>query len=234
MAMPRYDHAVLEGRRRVLQWLIRNIGFRFLVRIARVDGVENLPARGPAVAIYNHIAFIDPVVVLGNLPRNVVPLAKIEAYRYPVVGIFPWLWRVIPVRRGEVDRRALGEALAVLAAGEIVLVAPEGTRSPSLIEAREGAAFLADRSGAPVVPIAVEGTHRFPTFSLRRWREEGVTIRVGRPFRFRPAPGGRADRDRLRVMTDEMMFVLAALLPESRRGFYADLSRATTSTIEFA
>ncbi|HMK07642.1 MAG TPA: lysophospholipid acyltransferase family protein [Anaerolineales bacterium] len=230
----RYNHRALEPQRRVLRWLIDNVGWRFLVHIARVEGRENFPLEGPAVAIYNHIAFVDPIVALGNLPRNVVPLAKVEAYSYPLIGIIPRLWAVIPVRRGEVDRQALAQARAVLAAGEVILVAPEGTRSPALIQAREGMALLADRSGAPVVPIAIEGTERFPTRSLKTWRREGATVRIGRAFRFRPSPGGKADRERLRLMTDEAMYVLAALLSEKRRGYYSDLSKATSTTIEFA
>ena len=229
-----YIHQKLEPRRRVLRWLIRNIGFRFLVKIERVEGVEHFPLLGPAIALYNHIGLVDPVVILANLPRNTVPLAKIEAYSYPVIGIFPRLWDVIPVRRGEVDRQALAKSLRVLEAGEIILVAPEGTRSPALIQGREGAALLADRTGALVVPVTIEGSDRFPSLSLRTWRGEGVVIKVGRPFHFRRMGDRRADRERLRIMTDEAMYVLASMLREGRRGFYSDLSRATTSTIEFA
>ena len=229
----RYDHQALEPRRRILRWVIDNIGWRFLVRIGRVEGLEYFPQQGPVVAIYNHIAFVDPVVVLGNLPRNVVPLAKVEAYSYPLIGIIPRLWAVIPVRRGEVDRQALAKARDVLAAGEVILMAPEGTRSPALLEGKEGVALLADRSGAPVVPIAVEGTDQFPTTSLRKWRGSGALIRIGRPFRYRPAPGGKADRQRLRLMTDEAMYVLASLLEERRRGHYRDLSKASSTTFDF-
>ncbi len=229
-----YDHHRLEARRRILRWLIRNIGFRFLVKMTRVEGTENFPLAGPAIVLYNHIGFVDPVVILANLPRNTVPLAKVEAYSYPLIGIFPRLWEVIPVRRGEVDRQALAKAMRVLQAGEVILVAPEGTRSPALLEGKEGAALLADRTGAPVVPVTIEGSDRFPTLSLKRWRGEGVTIRVGRPFRFRSQNGGRADRPRLRLMTDEAMYILASMLSEKRRGAYRDLSKATTTTIDFA
>src|SRR3989304_4778164 len=213
----RYDHQALEGRRRILRWVIDNIGWRFLVRIGRVEGLEYFPQQGPVVAIYNHIAFVDPVGVLGNLPRHVVPR----------------LGAVIPVRRGEVDRQALARAREVLAAGEVILLAPEGTRSPALLEGKEGVALLADRSGAPVVPIAVAGTDQFPTTSLRKWRGSGALIRIGRPFRYRPAPGGKADRQRLRLMTDEAMYVLASLLEERRRGYYRDLSKASSLTFDF-
>jgi 1-acyl-sn-glycerol-3-phosphate acyltransferase len=228
-----YDHARLEPRRRVLRWMISNFAFRFLVKIDRVEGLENLPASGPGILMINHIAFVDPIVVMGVLPRNVVPLSKVEAYRYPIFGIFPWLWEVIPVHRGEFDRQALRQAMRVLEAGEMVLVAPEGTRHPALRGAKEGVAFLASRSGARLIPVAVEGTVGFPAPPLTpRWRRPGATIRLGRPFRYKPVE--RIGKEQLRAMTDEAMYVLAAMLPEGRRGEYADLTQATTDTLDFA
>ncbi len=226
-----YDHASHEPVRRVLRWLITNIGFRWLAKIDRIEGLENLPPAGPAILMINHIAFIDPIVVLGNLPRNIVPMAKIEAYSYPIWGIFPRLWDVIPVRRGEVDREALMKALAVLKAGEIVLVAPQGTRQPALSQAKEGIAYLAHKSGAPIIPIAIEGTKGFPSLSKKRWSEPGVVMTLGEPFRFKPI-AGRLPRETLRQMTDEAMYRLAAMLPEGRRGYYGDLSKATSEYIE--
>src|ERR1700738_4591102 len=122
-----YDHARHERMRRVLRWIVNNIGLTVCARIdrSRIAGLENFPPSGPAILMINHIAFIDPVVVLGNLPRNIVPMAKAEVYRIPIWGIFPWLWDVIPVHRDELDRRALERAFQVLAAGEIILIAPE-------------------------------------------------------------------------------------------------------------
>src|SRR4030042_1793446 len=98
-----YDHTRLERRRWMLRWLLREIGFRFLVKFDRVDGLENFPLSGPAILMINHIAFVDPIVVLGVLPRNIVPMAKIEVYSYPIVGLFPLLGGVLPVRGGGGD-----------------------------------------------------------------------------------------------------------------------------------
>lgn len=230
----RYDHSVHEKRRRFLRFLLKAIGFTLLAKVGEVHGLENVPAQGPALLMINHIAFVDPIVVLHLLPRNIVPLAKAEVYTYPVVNIFPKLWGVIPVRREEVDRRAVQQVLEVLRAGEIVLVAPEGTRSPQLSRGKEGIAYLASRSGAPIVPVAIDGTPGFPAlrFFSAAWRGTGAQVRFGRPFRFRPEYK-RADREVLRSMTDEAMYVLAGMLPEHRRGVYADVGRATQETIEW-
>lgn len=229
----RYNHAHWESRRRFLRFLIRVIGFNLLVRLDRVEGLENVPAHGPAIMMINHIAFVDPIVVLHLLPRNIVPLAKVEVYNYPLVGVFPRMWGVIPVRREEFDRRAIQGALDVLRAGEIILVAPEATRSPQLQQGKEGVAYLASRSGAPIVPVAIEGSEGFPTLPFKkRWRGPGVQVRFGRPFQYLPTED-RHRRDRMRQMTDEAMYILAAMLPESRRGVYSDLSKATQDTLAF-
>ncbi len=226
-----YDHASHESVRRVLRWATDNIAWRWLAKIDKIEGLENVPAAGPAILMINHIAFIDPIVVLGNLPRNIVPMAKIEVYRIPILGIFPLLWGVIPVRRGEVDREALTRALAVLEAGEIVLVAPQGTRQEVLSSAKEGIAYLAYKSGAPVIPVAIEGTRGFPSISRKRWAQPGAVVRLGKAFRFKKIQG-RLPREQLRRMTDEAMYILAAMLPEMLRGNYSDLERATRDTIE--
>jgi 1-acyl-sn-glycerol-3-phosphate acyltransferase len=232
VGLPTYNHRRYESRRRVLKWLIRNFALRLLIKFDSVQGIDNVPSEGPAILMINHIAFVDPIVVLGCMPRNVVPMAKIEAYHYPIIGIFPSLWACIPVRRGEGDRHALRLAMDVLGAGEVVLVAPEGTRSPAMQAGKEGVAFLAYHTDAPVVPVAIEGTVGFPSPYPVGWNRPGATIRVGRPFRFRRQPR-RPGRARLRQMTDEAMYVLASLLPPERRGVYRDPALAGRETIEF-
>ncbi len=75
-----YDHAHMEPMRNLLRWLLREIGFRSLAKIDGVHGLQNLPATGGAILMMNHIAFLDSLVVMGCMPRNVVPLAKREVY----------------------------------------------------------------------------------------------------------------------------------------------------------
>jgi 1-acyl-sn-glycerol-3-phosphate acyltransferase len=227
-----YDHSHYESRRRVMRFLLRTIGFTLFARIDHAEGIENVPAQGPAIMMINHINFVDPFVVLNILPRNIVPMAKIEVYSYPIVGIFPRIYGVIPVQREEIDRRAVQGALEVLKAGEIILVAPEAHRGPQLRQAKEGIAYLATRANAPIVPVAIDGTIGYPTLPLsHRWREPGARVKFGAPFHFKTEQ--RARRDMLRLMTDEAMYILAGMLPEHRRGFYSDLSLATQTTIEW-
>jgi 1-acyl-sn-glycerol-3-phosphate acyltransferase len=228
-----YDHSRGEFKRSICRYLLRTIGFKFLARIDLVEGITNVPKSGSAILMMNHIGFIDPVMMVHVVPRDIIPLAKAEVYKIPGWGIFPWLWGVIPVKREGVDRRAIQSALQVLDAGEIILVAPEGTRNAQMQHAKEGAAYLASRSGAPIIPVAIEGTTGFPSLPiLPRWKEPGVHVRFGKPFKFR-TKFNRAGRDQLRLMADEAMYILAAMLPENLRGYYNDFSKVSQESIEW-
>jgi 1-acyl-sn-glycerol-3-phosphate acyltransferase len=227
-----YVHADWENKRRFLRFLLRTLGFTLLVRIDSVEGLENIPEKGPGLLLMNHIGWVDPLVLIHVVPRNIVPIGKIEVFDYPVIGIIPPLWGVIPVEREGVDLRAIRSSLEVLRKGEIILVAPEGTRNPQLLRAKEGFTYLANKSGAPIIPVAIEGSPGYPTIRYSHlWRETGIEVRFGRPFAFNPELS-RADRQQLRKMTDEAMYYLAAMLPEERRGYYSDLTKATQDTIK--
>ena len=226
-----YQHSQREPQRRLLRKLLKVIGYNFLAKLNRVDGLENVPAQGPAIIMMNHIAFIDSLTVLHVIPRNIIPLAKVEVYSYPLIGFIPKMWGVIPVHREEIDRRAVQQAMEVLEAGELILVAPEGTRGSALQRGKEGVAYLAARSGAPVVPVAITGSTGFPALRpFGAWKTPGVVVRFGRPFHYRPEYQ-KARREELTKMTDEAMYILAALLPKERRGVYHDLTLASQDTI---
>jgi 1-acyl-sn-glycerol-3-phosphate acyltransferase len=227
-----YDHHRLESRRWLLRWLVTNIGYKTIAKLDSIKGLENIPAEGAALVIFNHIALIDPIVIMSSLPRNVVPFAKEEAYNDILIGFFPRMWEAIPVKRGELDRQAIRFALNVLSAGEMLLVAPEGTRNPSLQRGKEGIAYLGYRSGAPIIPVAVDGTENFPAITPPSRNQSGVTIRVGSAFRYKGS-GPRPPLSQLELMTEEAMYQLAKLLPEERRGVYSETGKATTDTIDF-
>jgi 1-acyl-sn-glycerol-3-phosphate acyltransferase len=230
-----YNHSRWETRRRILRFLVRYIGIPLLVKIDHVEGLENIPANGAGILMINHVAFVDSIFVLHEMPRNIVPMAKVEVYDYPVIGIFPRLWGVIPVRREEVDRQALRGALDVLGAGEIILMAPEGTRTTGsgLQEGKEGISYIATRSSAPIFPTAVVNTAGFPALrGTSRWKGPGAELHFGKPFRFK-SELGHPNRQLLRKMTDEAMYVLSAMLPERLRGIYSDLTKATQDTLEW-
>lgn len=230
----RYDYKSFALRRRLCRIAMHIVAFPAIARIHSVEGLENVPSRGPVILCYNHINLIDPFVSMHVLKRDVIPLAKIEAFSYPIVGILPRIYGVIPVHRGEVDRRALQASLDVLAQNEMILISPEGTRNDALIKGKPGTVFIAFHAGSPpIVPVGIDNTIGFPTYPFsRRWRQTGADIKFGRPFRFRLG-SKRPGKEEMDRMTDEMMFTIAALLPPHRRGEYGNLSLATQETLEW-
>lgn len=211
--------------RRLLNVILR-ILFKIVLKV-EISGLENVPRQGPLILMINHINFIDPVLTGATMPREVVMFSKIENYSLPILGLFIRLYGVVPVRRGEVDRRAIGQAIENLLRGEAFLIAPEGTRSHHgrLQPARDGIAYIASQTKAPILPIAIWGQERF-FHNIKRLRRTDVHVRIGKPFRFALGEG-EAHRDDLRTMTKEAMYRLATLLPAEYRGAYSDLSAAT-------
>ncbi len=193
---------------------------------------EHVPTRGPVIMMINHVAFLDPVILTGLMPRPMVSLAKIEAYNGLVLGPLLRSFDAIPVNRGAADLSALRRVLDALEAGLAVLIAPEGHRSETggLGEAHEGIAFVAQRAKVPIVPVGISGT---PGFKHNYWKmkKTHVIYRFGQPFLL-DAGGEKATGEMLKQMTDEAMYQLAALLPPEQRGIYADLDRATLKYVK--
>jgi 1-acyl-sn-glycerol-3-phosphate acyltransferase len=219
-----------KARRFFNRWL--RFGYWLLLRL-QMDGVENIPFQGPVILMINHIHFLDPFVVVASTPRLATAMSKIENFSIPFWGWIFKLYGAIPVRRGQVDRRALKQALDVLKGGQMLLLAPEGTRSPyrALQPAHNGLAYIAHRSNAVIVPVAITGTPNFSR-NLKRLRRTPVHIKLGKPFYLR-TDSRRLKRETLNAMTTEAMYQLAALLPPEHRGFYSDLEQATENHVHF-
>ncbi|MGQ9585828.1 MAG: lysophospholipid acyltransferase family protein [Anaerolineae bacterium] len=217
--------------RSILLLLLRGV-MRVLLRI-QVHGLDRVPRHGPVILIFNHVSFLDPVILTGLLPRESAAMSKVENFSQPVVGLLLRIFGAFPVDRDRPDRRALRKSLEVLESGGVLLIAPEGTRSRvgQLQEGKDGLTYVALQSGVPIVPVGISGTERF-TSNLRRLRRTVVRIEVGRPFRLVPR-GGKVRRPELHEMTTEAMYELARLLPPAYRGVYADLSRANQDHLEF-
>lgn len=210
-----------------MMWFHHLVNFllRILLRILlKLDicGVENMPSAGPLIVVINHTSFLDPLLVGAFLPRVIIPLAKVELFEKPWVGwVFP-AFGCIPIRRGEIDRTAIRRSLEVLRSGGALLVAPEGTRSADgkLQRGRPGAAMLAVRTGAMLLPVAIWGVLPFGE-NIRRLRRTEAHMVVGEPFHL-PLRGKKVTHQELEEMTDEIMYRLAELLPPEYRGVYRE------------
>ena len=219
-------------RKFMRDWLLRPIGFHVIVR-PTITGLEHVPASGPTLVVINHIGFPDPVVVSGSFTsRYVIPMSKRENFDSAFVGLIARSWGAYPVDRDKVDRQALENTIALLKAGYCILIAPEGTRQPAMIEVKEGFTYVAVKSGATIVPVGLEGTHLVGG-NMKRLRRTPIEIRFGPAFRFKTEGRSHVPRPEMRQMTHEAMVQLAQLVNPERRGFYADLSQATTETLEF-
>lgn len=202
---------------RIARWLIGLLGG------ARVDGVERIPRHGPFILVANHCSQADPPLLgwaTGHQVGRVVHfMAKEEMHAWPVIGWLADRSGVFFVRRGDGDRAAQRVALEFLAAGKPIGIFPEGTRSRDgrMREGRPGAALLAIRSGAPLLPVGIAGTHRLFPSGSRLPRRSRVTFRIGEPFSLGHQPTGRIDRDQLAAGTLRIMTEIAALLPPGQR-----------------
>ncbi len=158
---------------------------RAMFRLSAVGG-DRLPRSGPAVLVANHASWLDPILLPLVLPRKPGFLAMEELWRMPAVGFVMRSYGrlAIPVRRGTVDTAALRRALDVLADGALLIVFPEGGISPSgrLRPFHRGAALLAARAGAPLVPVAITGTREALPLGRIVPRPRRVTVSIGEPI----------------------------------------------------
>jgi 1-acyl-sn-glycerol-3-phosphate acyltransferase len=185
-----------------------------------VRGMENFPKHGPALIVINHLGDADVVLLGAAIPKAIDGMGKIELSEHWLVGPFFHIYGVIYIHRGRPDRKAIRAALDGLAEGRMIALAPEGRQAldGKLEEGTDGAAFLAMKSGAQIVPVAMTGTGNENIYShLRKWRRARVTLTVGKPFYLQHYD----DRQKmLREGTHQIMEALASLLPESYQGNY--------------
>jgi 1-acyl-sn-glycerol-3-phosphate acyltransferase len=208
--------------RRFARGLFKLMAFLFLD--AAVTGMENFPRKGPALVAINHLGDADAVLLGAAIPFTIDGMGKIELNDHWLVGPFFRAYGIIWVHRGRPDRKALRAALDGLAEGRMITLAPEGRQSiiGGLEDGNAGAAFLALKSGAPIVPVAMTGTENSNIYeNMKRLKRTKVTLAVGKPFYLKE----QADRQvMLREGTRQIMASLASLLPDSYRGNYRDLS----------
>ncbi len=236
---------------RLARWFIRGLA-RMLAHVflrLKIVGWENLPAGGPLVVIGNHFGVFEAPLLMALLPYGdaMTFMAATELQESRILRGLMTLYNIIPIWRGQADRDALRRAIAWLDEGGVLGIMPEGSvdgglqaeitatgrqtglrggpsarASAELLLPRPGAAYLAVRSGAPVLPVAFLGGEQILD-NLRQWRRTPVTMTIGPAF----GPLTVDDtlpkverRGQLDALGHEMMRQLAALLPPENRGPY--------------
>lgn len=210
-------------------FLKRLIRFVFnLVAEVEVTGRENVPESGAFVLATNHIGIIDIVMFHYVFDRfdMFIPVGE-KWEKNSFIRFLAKNLNFLFVDRFNPDLKALRKMIALMENGNALVIAPEGTRSRAgaLIEGKPGVAYLAARSGFPVVPVAITGTEdKVILGNIKHFRKSKITLTGGAPFVIPPLP--RESRDEsLQTALDEIMCRIAALLPERYRGVYAEHPR---------
>jgi 1-acyl-sn-glycerol-3-phosphate acyltransferase len=211
---------------KLLRFLIRV----FLNSIANFElrGKEYVPPSGGMILASNHIGILDIIMVYYGIDRTdlFIPVAE----KWEKVGWIRWLGKQLNflfIDRYNPDLKAIRKMMTLMEDGKCLVIAPEGTRSRvgSLIEGKPGVAYLAARSGFPVIPIAITGTEdKVIRANVKQLRKSQITLTGGKPFVIPSLPKTNRN-EALQNYTDEIMCQIAALLPERYRGVYAEHPR---------
>jgi 1-acyl-sn-glycerol-3-phosphate acyltransferase len=222
----------------LLKYVVLGPWLRLLFR-PRIEGLDNVPETGGAVVAGNHLSFSDHFLMPAILGRRITFLAKAEYFTGPGVkgrltaAFFRSIGQ-IPVDRAnqQAGRPALSEGVAVLRAGGLLGVYPEGTRSHDgrLYKGRVGVAVMALRAGVPVIPCAMIGTFEAQPPGQRLPHVRPVVIRFGKPLDFSRYAGMENEKTALRAVTDEIMYAILALSEQEYVDTYASVAKAEQET----
>jgi len=198
------------------------------------EGLENVPATGPAILASNHLAVIDSFVLPLVLTRRIKFMGKSDYFTgtglkgRAVAGFMRGVGTVPVDRSGGKADAALKTGLKVLGKGELFGIYPEGTRSPDgrLYKGKVGVAKLALESGAPVIPVAMIGTDKAQPLGQVMPKPVSIGVKFGEPLDFTRYAGMENDRVVLRAITDEIMYALMDLSGQEYVDEYAATVKA--------
>jgi 1-acyl-sn-glycerol-3-phosphate acyltransferase len=203
---------------------------RFLMKIIadiEINGIEKIP-EGNVIIAANHLGRLDTAALLCILDREDLIMPVAEKYKnHPLYGAIGRAANAIWLNRFDADYSAFRQILERMKQGGLLVIAPEGTRSKTeaLQEGKMGVAFLASKSGYPVLPVAVTGTEdRGIVENLKHFRRSKITATAA-DLLYVNIPKGAGREEAMRQATDEIMCQIGALLPEKYRGVYANHPR---------
>jgi len=213
-------------RRRPIRFILKKMSIPAFALLTRMEiiGEENIPTRGPLLVVGNHFSFIDPVAFVRFAPWPIEFVGGAVTPHAPLwTRIIPFLWGYHKLYRGTGSRDALRAAETILQNNGFLGIFPEaGNWATVLRPPRPGTAYLAARTGAPLLPVGLNGfTEVFP--SLFKGKRAKVTVNIGKPFGpFTASGSGRDRRSQLDEIGHEIMRHIAELIPPEKRGHYSD------------
>ncbi len=211
-------------RNRLVRVLLRGgigLAARIFTRVERV-GLANIPREGPLIVVVNHFNFLDAVMLIWSVPWQLEFLADFQMPNVPsVLKLFPALYKTYDVAQGTANFEALRASEAVLAQNGVLGIFPEGrVHPPPLRPALPGAAFLALRAGAPILPVGIFTDNDWDIFGTikHQKRRLQVTCNFGEVFGpFSCENPRRPSREAIKMAGDRMMTEIARLLPPPLR-----------------
>lgn len=215
----------ISWKRSFYRWILRFLAQILVTIFLRVEtcGLDNLPRRGAALIVCNHLGDADFAVALAISPVLMDYVAKVELVDLKIIGKLLDAYGMIWVHRGQPDRRAIRAVLQGLENKRLIVIAPEGRESltSSLEEGTNGAAYLALESGVPVVPVTLTGTENARVFSnIRHFRRTEVKLTIGKAFHLERLPDRRSS---INQGTETIMRTLAGQLPLEYQGYYKEM-----------
>jgi 1-acyl-sn-glycerol-3-phosphate acyltransferase len=209
--------------RPILKAAIRGV-FHVLGRV-KISGLENIPYGKPYVVAMNHVSIFDPPFAGAFWPEQLEIIGASDVFEKPGQGELLRAYGVIPVYRGDYDRKLFAKIIAVIKAGYPLLIAPEGGRShvPAMRRAKRGTAYIVEKTNVPVLPVGLIGTTEDYWKRATRGKRPLIETRIGKPLDMPKitSKGKQKHADR-QSNVDLIMNHLAGLLPEEYRGVYAD------------
>ena len=205
---------------RIVKWL-----YVHLTHVT-VENEELMPKEGPVIITLNHLSRLDfPALIMLERYNDIYCVAADSYRNFPVFGKFINDSNMIWIDRTKADFAAMKRIMTELKNGNIIALAPEGTRSKTqaLLQGKEGVTMIASKTHMPLISAAMIGTEKWMD-AIKHFCKPRITIRLGPTFEVpRIDPDNREES--LRAATDEVMCRIAALLPENYHGFYKDNPR---------
>ena len=195
-----------------------------------VEGREAVPPKGPLIVVSNHLSNADPPVLVASIGRQLNFMGKRSLFSNPIVAHLFRTVGVYPAGREGADIEAIRWNLDLLRKDKAIVLFPEGTRSRGggLTRGHPGVAYIASRSQAPILPVAITGTEKVKGFWRIAFPLCRMKVRFGEPFTL-PIIEGKLSRPVLENLSDMIMQRVAALLPEEYRGYYGTKEVGTRS-----
>ena len=195
---------------------IVRVAFRLAGRTT-VIGYDHIPPTGGVNVACNHVSYLDPPLVGSTIRRECTFMARLDLWDRPLMGKLISRLNAFPVKRDSADRAAIRQAVSMLERGLVLVLFPEGTRSPDglLQRPHPGLALIVQKARVPVIPTAVVGPETMLPVGSRRLRRARLKVAFGPAVEF----GAEATRDEiLETVMDRIADLLREHRPHVRTG----------------